>query len=71
MEVYQQVQSVLCRALTDLRGGRDIIIAAAVAVAVTVIGVVPHADADGVDAVVGKYFEDVLPIAVAVAEDHA
>ena len=70
MEIDQQLHAAVSRAPADLLCLFQIVVAAAVAVAVRVIGIVPDAHADVIDAVVSKYFENILRLPCLIFEAH-
>ena len=71
VEVDEKAQAVFRRAAADLGGRRDVAVAAAVAAALRVKGVVPHAHADRVDAALGERGEEILFPAVEAAVHDA
>ena len=71
MEVDEQLHAVGCCAPSDLHSRVDVVVAAAVAAAGAVIGVVPDAHADHIDAVFGKDRKEILFRTVEVIVSHA
>ena len=63
VEVHDQLHAVFCRARADLDRLVDVVVAAAVAVALRVVRMVPYAHADMRDAVFRQRFEHVLLLA--------
>ena len=71
VEVYHQIHAEFVCAFTYFHCRFDVAVASAKTVSVFVKGVVPHANANGVDAVVGKNFEHVRFRAVEVEKFHS
>ena len=70
MEIHQQFHAILCGTLAYFHRIVDIAVAAAVAVALRIVGIVPDTDTDIIDAVLAQDLVDILFRAVEVKKLH-